>query len=162
MESGESIIRNCVGYEYYPENYPDIWNKEICNLKKSVVTLVNNSFVTSGRSFYVCPGLQFPDHEAIGQNIDVIQVIMPGMKYFYSWNVQCNSSEECRDHCSTRPGCVGISFSSSRSCFLKSNIQRLHYERGHHSEQVCYRPSSYINMSVSMDDVLGKRIKIKI
>ena len=82
MESGESIIRNCVGYEYYPENYPDIWNKEICNLKKSVVTLVNNSFVTSGRSFYVCSGLQFPDHEAIGQNIDVIQVIMLGMKYF--------------------------------------------------------------------------------
>ena len=66
--------RHCVGYEYYDGDYPDMWNKEICNLKKSVLEFVNEPFVTSGRSFYVCQELQYPDHEAIGQNIAAMKV----------------------------------------------------------------------------------------
>ena len=64
-----------MGYEYYSNEYPDIWNKKICHLKKSLNGFVNATFVTAGKSFYVCSTSQYrEDHAAIGQNIRSFQV----------------------------------------------------------------------------------------
>ena len=56
--------------------------------------------------------------------------------------------------CKTTPGCVGYSLNNNL-CFLKSNIDYFQYQKDSSSEQVCYRPSSYVNMSISGDNVLG-------
>ena len=133
------MTKQCVGYEYYSENFPDMWNKKICNLKRSITGFKNASFVTSGHSFYVCSSLQMLDHEAIGQNIRTSKV---------------NDSSECQESCKTTPGCVGYSLNNNL-CFLKSNIEYFQYQKDSSSEQVCYRPSSYVNMSISGDNVLG-------
>ena len=64
-----------MGYEYYSDEYPDIWNKKICHLKKSLNGFVNATFVTAGKSFYVCSTSQYTqDHAAIGQNIRSFKV----------------------------------------------------------------------------------------
>ena len=134
------MTKRCEGYEYYSENYPDIWKKKICNLKRSAEGFLEEPFVTSGRSFYVCLRTEFHDQEAVGQNIGSLRV---------------NNSQQCSEACQATPGCVGFTQQNS-SCFLKSNIEYLQYLPKSKSEQVCYRPPSYVNMSVNTDDVLGK------
>ena len=151
------ITRNCAGYEYYSDNYPDIWNKKICNLKRSVDNFIKMSFVTSGHGFYVCSASLMTDHEAIGQNIKTIRVrfVLLILSHFLVLFCQVNSSEECQELCKTTPGCAGY-YVSNNTCYLKSNIEYYQYERGSESGQLCYRPGSYVNMSVSLDDVLGE------
>ena len=138
------MTKRCMGYEYFSENYPDIWKKKICNLKKTVEGFLEEPFVTAGRSFYVCSRSEFPDQEAVGQNLGSLKV---------------NNSQQCSEACQGTPGCVGYTQQNS-TCFLKSNIESYQYLPNSKSEQVCYRPPSYINMSVSTDDVLGKRINL--
>ena len=133
------MTRRCEAYEYFSENYPDIWKKKLCNLKRSVEGFHEEPFVTSGRSFYVCSRTEFPDQEAVGQNIGSLKV---------------NNSQHCSEACQTTPGCVGYTRQNS-SCFLKSNIEYFQYLPSSKSEQVCYRPPGYVNMSVNTDDVLG-------
>ena len=134
------MTRRCVGYEYFSQHYPDIWKKKICNLKRSVRGFINKPFVTSGRSFYVCSRAQFPSQEAMGQNLGSLRV---------------SSDLECSERCEKTPGCVGYTQINS-SCFLKSNIDQFQYLPNAMTEQVCYRPPTYVNMSVNKDDILGR------
>ena len=69
--------------------------------------------------------------------------------------MQASESQVCLENCLRTNGCVGFSFTEkSENCFLKSNIEYFQYERGMVSGQACFRPSSYINLTVSSDDVL--------
>lgn len=149
-------FRYCVGYEYYPEDYPDIWNKKICNLKKYLNGFVNAPFVTAGKSFYVCSTSQYTeDHAAIGQNIRSLKVHSNNDIKWSNNILQASETQACLESCLHTAGCVGFSFTEkSRSCLLKSNIEYFQYERGSVSGQACFRPMSFTNMSVSKDDVL--------
>ena len=130
----------CVGYEYYSENFPDIWNKEICNLHKSMEGFREEMFVTSGHSVYVCKTAHLVDQEAIGQNLLI----------FKSQN-----KTACYDACIQTPGCVGYSQSTKmQSCVLKSNIEYFQYLEGVYSGEACYTPETYTNASISLDNIL--------
>ena len=132
--------KECVGYEYYPETFPDIWNKEICNLQKSVEDFRYEMFVTSGYSFYVCTRSHFADQEAIGQNL---------------LTFKSTNQTMCLESCTQTPGCVGYSQSDKlQSCSLKANIEYFQYLEGVYSGEACYTPNSYTNASISTDNIL--------
>ena len=69
--------------------------------------------------------------------------------------MQASDSQVCLENCLHTNGCVGFSFKEkSQTCRLKSNIEYFQYSPAELAGQACFRPPSYINMSVSRDDVL--------